>query len=69
MKLPYRSPEFKSMAVTGDKVSITFEMFGSSLRAFDVAEATGFALCGADRVRYAWRTSRCSMCSRTTAFR
>ena len=57
MKLPYRSPEFKSMAVAGDRAAITFEMFGSSLRPFDVAEAKGFALCGVDRVWH-WATAK-----------
>ncbi|MDQ2945076.1 MAG: sialate O-acetylesterase [Acidobacteriota bacterium] len=50
MTLPYRSPEFKSMAIAGNRATITFDMFGGSLRAFDVAEARGFAICGADQV-------------------
>ena len=50
MNLPYRSPEFKSLTIAGNKASITLDMFGSKLRAFDVAEARGFAICGADQV-------------------
>ena len=50
MKIPYRSPEFNSMAIAGNKVTINFDTFGSSLRAFDVADARGFAVCGADQV-------------------
>jgi len=50
MVLPYRSPEFKSVAITGNKATITFDCFGSSLRTFDVPEARGFAICGADKV-------------------
>jgi len=50
MKCPYRSPEFKSMAVSGNKALLTFDCFGSSLRAFDVQQAIGFAVCGEDKV-------------------
>ena len=50
MKLPYRSPEFKSVAFEGTKATVTVDTFGSSLRAFDVAEVRGFAICGSDRV-------------------
>ncbi|MBI4625949.1 MAG: sialate O-acetylesterase [Verrucomicrobia bacterium] len=50
MKLPYRSPEFKSLALDGNKATVTLDCFGSSLRPFDVADAVGFALCGEDRV-------------------
>ena len=55
MKFPYRSPEFKSIAIAGDKATISIDCFGSSLRAFDVAKARGFAVCGADRV---WQWAR-----------
>ena len=50
MKMPYRSPEYKSMAIAGNKATITIDTFGSSLRPFDVAEARGFAICGEDKV-------------------
>jgi sialate O-acetylesterase len=50
MRLPYRSPEFKSIAIEGNKATVTLDTFGSSLRPFDVAEVRGFAICGADRV-------------------
>ena len=50
MRLPYRSPEFKSLAIEGNKATVTLDTFGSSLRPFDVPEARGFAICGADRV-------------------
>ena len=50
MKLPHRSPEFKSVAITGNKATVTLDCFGSSLRPFDVAEVRGFAVCGADKV-------------------
>lgn len=50
MKLPYRSPEFKSVVITGNKATITFDCFGSRLRPFDVEEPRGFAICGPDKV-------------------
>jgi sialate O-acetylesterase len=50
MKLPYRSPEFKSVSYHGNKALVTFDCFGSRLRPFDVDEARGFAVCGADKV-------------------
>jgi sialate O-acetylesterase len=50
LNLPYRSPEYKSMETDGNKVTLTFDCYGSSLRAFDVAEARGFAVCGQDKV-------------------
>ncbi len=57
MKIPYRSPEFKSMAIAGNKVTVTLDCFGSSLRAFDVAEPRGFAVCGEDKV-WRWATGK-----------
>jgi len=50
MKIRYRSPEYQSMTVAGGKVTVTLDCFGSKLRAFDVAEARGFAICGEDKV-------------------
>jgi sialate O-acetylesterase len=50
MQLPYRSPEFKKLEIAGSKAILAFDCFGSSLRAFDVNEAVGFAVCGEDRV-------------------
>jgi len=55
MKLPYRSPEYKSIAIEGGKATVTLDCFGSTLYAFDVAEARGFAICGEDRV---WRWAK-----------
>jgi len=52
-KLPYRSPEFKAAAFAGNKATVTLDTFGSSIQAFDVAEARGFAVCGEDK-KWAW---------------
>jgi sialate O-acetylesterase len=57
IKVPYRSPEFKSVEFAGGKAVVSFDCFGSSLRAFDVPEAKGFAVCGADKV-WRWANAR-----------
>ncbi len=57
VRIAHRSPEYKSMEVQGNKVVVTVDCFGSRLRAFDVEEARGFALCGEDRVWH-WATGR-----------
>ncbi len=50
LKFPYRSPEYKSMEISANKVRLSFDCFGSSLRPFDVDQAIGFAVCGEDKV-------------------
>jgi sialate O-acetylesterase len=55
MKFPYRSPEFKTVEFTGNKATLTIDCFGSTLRAFDVADARGFVICGEDKV---WRWAK-----------
>jgi sialate O-acetylesterase len=57
MKLPYRSPEFKSLTITSNKVLVTFDCFGSRLRPFGVMEARGFAVCGTNKVWH-WATGK-----------
>lgn len=57
LKLPYRSPELKSAAFNGQTATLTIDCFGSSLRAFDVTEVKGFAICGADKV-WQWATAK-----------
>jgi len=50
MKLPYRSPEFQSVAFDSSKALVTLDCHGSSLRPFGVDEVQGFTLCGADGI-------------------
>lgn len=57
LKFPYRSPEFKSLAIAGNKATVTIDCFGSTLRTFDVNEPRGFAVCGQDR-QWHWATGR-----------
>ncbi len=56
-KISYRSPEFQGVEIAGNKATVTIDCFGSTLRAFDVAEAKGFAVCGADEVWH-WATGK-----------
>ncbi len=57
MKLPYRSPEFKSAEFNGDKATVTLDTFGSSLRTVDVSEVKGFVVCGEDK-KWAWAEAK-----------
>jgi len=57
LKMPYRSPEFKSMTVKDNKVVVTLDMFGAALRPFDVTDARGFAICGSDHAWH-WATGK-----------
>ncbi len=59
MKFPYRSPEYKvgSAQFDGNKATVTIDCFGSTLRAFDITDAKGFAVCGEDR-KWHWATGK-----------
>jgi sialate O-acetylesterase len=57
LKFPYRSPQYTSVAIEGGKAVVTIDCFGSTLRTFDVEEARGFAICGADKVWH-WAKGR-----------
>jgi sialate O-acetylesterase len=57
LNFPYRSPEYTSAEFTGNRAVVTINCFGSSLRAFDVTDVNGFAVCGADRVWH-WATGK-----------
>jgi sialate O-acetylesterase len=50
MKIPFHSPEFKSVEFMGKTARVELDCFGSSLRPFDTLEVTGFAVCGEDHV-------------------
>ena len=43
MKMAYRSPEFKSMSIAGNKATSASDVFGRSQRAVEVAGASGVA--------------------------
>ncbi len=57
MKLPYRSPEFKSAEFTGGKALVTLDTFGGTLRTVDVSEVKGFVICGEDK-KWAWAEAK-----------
>ncbi|MEY4483796.1 MAG: hypothetical protein RL693_1248, partial [Verrucomicrobiota bacterium] len=50
VKIPYRSPEYKSLEIAGPKAMVTLDTFGGVLRTVDVADVKGFAVCGEDKV-------------------
>ncbi len=50
MKIPFHSPEFKSVEFIGKTARVSLDCFGGSLRPFDTTEVTGFAVCGEDHV-------------------
>ncbi|CAN5905563.1 sialate O-acetylesterase [soil metagenome] len=55
IKVPFHSPELKGVQFEGQKAIVTLDMFGSTLRPFDVEEAIGFAVCGDDK---AWHWAK-----------
>ncbi len=57
LKLPYRSPEFKSADFNGGKATVTLDTFGSSLRTVDVNDVKGFVVCGEDK-KWAWAEAK-----------
>ncbi|MEO5713582.1 MAG: sialate O-acetylesterase [Luteolibacter sp.] len=50
LNFPYRSPEFKSLSVSGNTATVSLDCFGNTLRSFDVNDARGFTICGEDKV-------------------
>jgi sialate O-acetylesterase len=57
LKMPYRSPELKSMEVQESKAVVSIDCFGSTLRTVDVGEARGFAICGEDK-KWVWADAK-----------
>ncbi|MFD2257497.1 sialate O-acetylesterase [Luteolibacter algae] len=53
-EMNYRSPEFNSMKVQGNKAVLTFDHVGKGLKTDDSDELRGFAVCGKDRE---WKTA------------
>ncbi len=56
-QIPYRSPEYKSVAFEGNKAVVTIDTFGTQLYTFDVQEARGFAVCGEDK-KWHWAEAK-----------
>jgi sialate O-acetylesterase len=57
LKLPFRSPEWKSATIEGSKAIVTLDTFGSSLRTVDVSEVQGFVVCGEDK-KWVWAMAK-----------
>jgi sialate O-acetylesterase len=57
MKLPHRSPEFKSAEFAPGKAVVTLDTFGGTLRTVDVSEVKGFVICGEDK-KWAWAKAK-----------
>ncbi len=57
VKIPWRSPEYKSLQIKDGKAIVTLDTFGSTLRTVDVSEAKGFAICGEDR-QWVWADAK-----------
>ncbi len=48
--IPYRSPEFKSAEVKGNRIIVTLDHVGGGLDTFDVRRPVGLAVAGEDKV-------------------
>jgi len=57
MDILHKSPTYKSMRKTGDKIILTFDHVGQGLYAFDTEEPRGFAIAGKDR-KFVWADAR-----------
>lgn len=57
INIPYRSPEFKSAEVKGNKVVVTMDHVGGGLDTFDVRQPVGLAVAGEDKV-FKWAQGR-----------
>jgi sialate O-acetylesterase len=49
LDIPFRSPQYKSMEVTGNKAVLTFDYVEKGWRPFDVNELQGFTIAGEDK--------------------
>lgn len=57
LKIPHRSPEFKSAEFHEGKAVVTLETFGSTVRTVDFPEAKGFVICGEDK-KWSWAQAK-----------
>jgi sialate O-acetylesterase len=53
VKIPFHSPQYKSMEKAGNKIVLTFDHVDGGWRPFDVHEPRGFAIAGADK-KFVW---------------
>ncbi len=57
VKIPYHSPQYKSMEILGNKIVLTFDHVGETWRPFDVKEPRGFAIAGEDK-KFVWAKAK-----------
>ena len=62
-QVPYLNPQFKSMTIEGDTITLHFEHVGSRLYTFDVKKAIGFVVAGEDQV---WHPATAKLTSKST---
>jgi len=55
--IPYRSPEFKSSEVNGNKIIVMMDHVGGGLDTFDVRKLVGLAIAGEDKV-FKWAEAK-----------
>jgi sialate O-acetylesterase len=55
--IPYRSAEFESMNIKGNKATITFKHVNNALRTVDHRELNGFAIAGEDQ-KWVWAEAK-----------
>ncbi|MEX0825113.1 MAG: sialate O-acetylesterase [Pirellulaceae bacterium] len=48
-EIAHQSPRYKSMDISGEKITLTFDHVGSGWRPFDVPQPVGFTIAGEDR--------------------
>lgn len=63
LQVSYLNPQFKSMAIEGDKITLSFEHVGSHLYTFDVKTAIGFVVAGEDQV---WHPATAQLTNNST---
>ena len=57
VNISYRSPEYKSMEIKGNKATVSFNHVGRGLFSFDVNAPVGFAVAGKDR-KFVWANAK-----------
>lgn len=57
VKIPFHSPQYKSMEVQGNKAVLTFDYVDGGWRPFDTNEPRGFAIAGEDS-KFVWASAK-----------
>ncbi|MFO0980051.1 MAG: sialate O-acetylesterase, partial [Planctomycetaceae bacterium] len=57
VKVPFHSPQYKSMEKQGNKIVLTFDHVDGGWRPFDVAAPVGFSIAGEDK-KFVWADAK-----------